>query len=364
MGSASCGDRRVGSTPPDVAGTLSLTENATLEIPQGAILRADSDAPLVWSATPTATIHLITSDDNPDTQRIALGNLHPDVTLDLQSVQSASDVSGVSCDSDLSRTIDCTDTTHEACDVGRLESSEVAPTRKQLVVDPEPCHRLEYRLSPPSSALEPRQFAAIGRTETSSELDAILERIERRHAPDFVWLLGDHLDRGEGEALRPLAQRLRRRSVPVVMTPGERELVDGALSDFQGSFGGASLTWQFGDRSFVTFPSPRQSLGREGVEALRNRLRDDVEGVPIVATHTPPFDPIEGRSAGFDSTVEGGRITSLLTRRSVPLLIAGHLSTREHERMGDTDLVISSSAEEQQYTLFERRDGRWEWQRR
>jgi hypothetical protein len=362
---ASCGTPRRGSNPPDVAGTLALTDTATLEIPEGAVLRPESDSPLVWSSIPTATLIVTTGESGLSTRRIEVGNLHPDAELRLESVAPASDQSGISCESDLSRTIDCTDSTDSACTPASLERTEDRPpTRATFVVEPEACRRLTYEIAPPAEGVEPLRFAAIGRTDGLDDLDAILDRVENVASLDFALLLGDHGEEASADGLESLGRQIRRRSVPVVVTPGDGERVDGALSAFRGTFGGISLTWQLAERPFATVASAQRTLGSGGVESLRNRLRDDIDGTPVLATHTPPLDPRGSRSAGFDSTIEGGRVASLVTRRSIPLLVTGHLPTRERETMGETEHVVASSLERQQFTLFERTGRGWRVQRR
>lgn len=349
--SAGCGGGEAEGVASSLAGGHELDSGLRVSVDPGAIRRRSS-RPKVWLASPGATLTLDAGAEDPPSTSIQLANLPPDATIQVDSVRELSSSQHARCPDRSTDTIDCSAESPPVCQAPELERGSNAPTVGELAIDPPSCREIVYGIDRPSPDSEALRLALAGPDVGQGDVARAAEIASDASARLLV-LTGDHAERSSETGVDRLAEATQGLAVPVVLLPGEREVVGGNLSRIQRHFGPTQLSWtadgpsgEFGtDIQMVTFESPRQSLEVDGPERLVDRLdRLDGQRPMMVLTHTPPLDPRSLRDRGFRSRIEGKRVLSALTDGAPDVLAAGHLPTAERTDYGSLTAVVAGGA--------------------
>jgi hypothetical protein len=250
-------------------------------------------------------------------------------------------------------TTDCLQSDDPLCDIGTY--TQEASTRGRVEIAMPPCRRITFRLTPQSWTNSDRGATAgvVGQTASTGSLRTAAERASDAGA-DFLLLLGDHADRQADQPADQLANRTDDLPLPVIVLPGERELSDESLVDFERLFGPVDLSWRIGGIDFIAPDTSGGGLGRDGLSELRGNLRPIGSSSSLIAfTHRPPLDPDGFRNRGFTSRIEGARTVSLLAEFDTDLLVAGHLQTTTRDRLSSIPLQVVSSRSPQRLLMLD-----------
>ena len=349
--SAACGTGA--SVGAAVANRVELPSGMTLQIAPGVVRERSADTPLVWASTPQTTVTVSSDDRDPPLTSFRMANLGPDSTLRVRSVEHLTSNEQPGCDADDAGTIDCSTGDDPLCSAGRFDQSDDPPTRGSLLVDLPACVKVTLALEATFEPARPLRVGIVGPTYASAPLPGLIGRLDQAGA-DIALLTGDHVDDSESADLERLARRLAELPLPVVVTPGERERIDGALAVFRKQLGPISLTWTMRGIQFLSFNSARQTLGDEGVSTLRRRTRDlPDDALPRAAlTHTPPLDPEGLRDRGFRSRLEAARTLSVLSKEKFRLAATGHLTGPRRAQRNDLTVYIPPDAQKRAVGLL------------
>lgn len=332
---AACGSDSSPSFPND---SLELEGGLVFEPSPGAVRDRDSDRPRAWLSVPTASVVFRSGAEDPAEQNVRVSNVPPAATLQLESATYRSGDDRQGCSDPPNGSVECPGT-DPLCEVGDSRRTPGSDTTAILTVDLPPCAELEFSYDWVVDQASPFRVAVAGATEN---LDRLGRRIDRVSGEvQMALLTGDYAESPDGEGIRALATALENREVPIVVTPGEEEVSGNSRRAYRRRFGTLQPQWRVGGVQFLGFPSPRQSLGTEGVEELDSRLRRLERDAPIVTlTHTAPLDPNELRNDGFRSRTEASRTISSLATHRADLLVAGHLPDQQRTSYGDVELVV------------------------
>ncbi|MFB6265385.1 MAG: metallophosphoesterase [Bradymonadaceae bacterium] len=319
----------------------------------GVPVEPNATPPVVWLTTPTAQVEFGNGRPSESTGTVELANVWPDAPLEPTEVVEREVTADGQCGQQTEQ-CDCSTVAQgrcaELCGGDYLDRETTGDARARIDVTLPACLRVRFQPSSREVVGSEVTVAVLGRTDGVQRARRTVGALDDRI--DFALLLGDHL--GSGDELDSFGELLRRDApVPVVVTPGERELEGGSTRAFRREFGPLPNEWRVAGIQFATVSTPRRTLGSGGVERLRARLRSlgRTNGPLVIATHTPPFDPVAPRDGGFKSRLEGARAASLFTRYGTDLLLAGHVSTRDRASVGPTDVLVAASPDRARYTV-------------
>jgi hypothetical protein len=333
-----------------IVGSGELTDQVAIQLSPGA-LRSPGDAPLAWLAVPTADITLTASADPSDTVTLPVANVSPDATVTIRNIRGVTANDDPACNRN--NTTDCLQSDDPLCDAGTY--TREAPTRGRVEIPTPPCRRITFRLTPQAWTNSDRGATAgvVGQTSSTGPLRTAAERASDAGA-DFLMLLGDHADAQADHPADRLADRTDDLPVPVIVLPGERELSDESLVDFERLFGPVDLRWRIGGIDFIAPDTSSGGLGREGLSELRSNLRPIGRSSSLIAfTHRPPLDPDGFRNRGFTSRIEGARAVSVLSGFNTDFMVAGHLRTTIRDRLSSIPLQVVSSRSPQRLLMLD-----------
>ncbi len=209
---------------------------------------------------------------------------------------------------------------------------------------------VSFEAIPPASTNN--QFFAFGDSQGTTEILEQIVEIANNQKPAFVIGLGDLSSFGTKEQLQSFADITNKLEVPLFLTPGNHDVKEEGLENYQTLWGSGNYSFSFSGYTFVSVDTSSIEVSNEQLDWLEEKLQGDNK--KVVFTHVPIFDPREvDEPHALPNTVETSRFQEIIDTYEVDLFLGGHIHIFNQTKKENTTYIVSGGGGASLYASIE-----------
>ena len=183
------------------------------------------------------------------------------------------------------------------------------------------------------------KISIIGDTQGFQEIYRTLIETSKN---SFIFHLGDITPFGTIAQLKQFHDLSKQSKIPIFSTPGNHDIkLSNSTREYESFFGSSEYYFKYKNYIFISLDSSKGYLEEKSFEFLDNILRIFSQNPKIIFTHTPLYDPREGKDHSFLNETQPSRIMSMIKDQNVALFLSGHIHYFNHTIVNGTHFVIS-----------------------
>jgi len=160
---------------------------------------------------------------------------------------------------------------------------------------------------------------------------------------EFIVLLGDLTDQGEGLSYQALQEALQDFGWEEKVLPllGNHDIFSEGWKHYKSFFGSGHYSVDIGNSRFIALDSADGIIGKDQFEWLENKMSEPAMKNTFFLSHYMPVVPGQQTYLKLANFFEAEKLMALATREGVRAMLGGHYHSYCYEKIAGVDYVVA-----------------------